>query len=120
MAKQVENNQNAVNLIAASTQLIGDINTSSDIRIDGELKGNLSSKGRLIIGPTGSIIGEIVCATAEIEGKIEGKIVVQELLSLKSTSTLHGEVNTKQLMIEPGAIFSGNCKMNSSASDKSK
>lgn len=120
MSKQVENNVGVVNQIASSTKLVGDIQTDSDIRIDGSLKGNLSTSGRLIVGPSGTLNGEILCKSAEIEGNIEGKINVKELLSLKSTSNLKGEVTTGQLMIEPGAIFSGNCKMSNPAEGKSK
>ena len=120
MSKQVENNIGAVNLVASSTKIVGDIQTESDIRIDGSHKGNLTTSGRLIIGPNGNLNGEIICKTAEIEGVLEGKIQVKELLSLKSTSNLKGEVITGQLMIEPGAIFSGNCKMSKPAEGKSK
>lgn len=120
MSKQIDNNISAVSLITASTKLVGDIQTESDIRIEGSLKGNLSTSGRLIVGSTGQINGEILCKSAEIEGTIEGKIDVKELLTLKSTSNLKGEVTTGQLMIEPGAIFSGNCKMNNRTEGKSK
>ncbi|MDA3928386.1 MAG: polymer-forming cytoskeletal protein, partial [Prolixibacteraceae bacterium] len=99
MAKQAENNMGAVNLIAATTKLVGDINTESDIRIDGKLHGNLITKGRLVIGKSGTIKGEITCKEADIEGMLDGKINVQELLSIKSSATLNGEVFTKQLMI---------------------
>lgn len=120
MAKQAENKPGEVNLIAASTKLVGDITTETDIRIDGVLKGNLMTNGRLIIGQSGKIQGEINCKSAEVEGEIDGKINVNELLSLKSTSNLKGEVQTKQLMIEPGAIFSGNCKMTDKSGEKLK
>lgn len=120
MSKQAENNMGAVNLIASSTVIKGDITTDSDIRIDGKLEGSLVSKGRLIIGPTGSIVGDLTCKSAEIEGVADGKITISELLSLKSTSRLNGEVITGQLMIEPGAVFTGNCKMNTSTGEKSK
>lgn len=120
MAKQIENSMDTVNIVAKSTKIIGDINTETDIRIDGSLQGNLTTLGRLIVGVSGQINGEVICNNAEIEGKTEGKISVTELLSLKSTSTIKGEVITGQLKIEPGAIFSGNCKMNSSVEKKSK
>lgn len=120
MAKQADNNTNAINLIAASTKIVGDVNTSNDIRIDGTLNGNLLTSGKLIIGLSGKVIGEINCKTSEIEGSIEGKINVIELLSLKSTSILKGEVTTGQIMIEPGAVFSGNCKMNNPTEKKQK
>ncbi|HKM93071.1 MAG TPA: polymer-forming cytoskeletal protein [Prolixibacteraceae bacterium] len=120
MAKQIENNYNTVNLIAKTTKIIGDITSESDIRIDGNLQGNLKTTGLLIVGASGQISGEIECKTAEIEGVIDGKITVSELLSLKATSNLKGEVVVGQLFIEPGAIFSGNCKMERSASNKIK
>lgn len=120
MAKQTENKPGEVNLIAASTKLVGDITTETDIRIDGDLKGNLNTTGRLIIGPSGKIHGEINCRSAEIEGEIDGKMIVNELLSLKASSLFKGEVQTKQLMIEPGAIFSGNCKMTDKSGEKLK
>lgn len=120
MAKQEENNPNIINRIGVLTKIIGDINTEADIRIDGSLKGNLSTTGKLIIGSKGKIEGDIICTNAEIEGVFEGKINVSELLTLKSTSSLSGEVTTGQLMIETGANFSGNCKMNNTIEKKSK
>lgn len=112
MAKLVENILGAVNLISSTTNVTGDINTESDIRIDGMLLGNMVTKGRLIIGANGKIEGDIQCKSAEVEGEIKGRIVVDELLSLKSTALFSGDIVTGQIMIEPGAIFSGNCKMN--------
>jgi cytoskeletal protein CcmA (bactofilin family) len=114
MAKLIENNLGAVNLISSTTGVTGDIITESDIRIDGTLLGNMVTKGRLIIGANGRIVGDIQCKSAEIEGEIKGKIVVDELLSLKATALFSGDITTSQIMIEPGAIFTGNCKMNKS------
>lgn len=112
MAKIIENNLGAVNLISSTTSVTGDINTESDIRIDGTLLGNMVTKGRLIIGPSGKIEGDIQCRSAEVEGQINGKIAVDELLSLKATALFSGDISTGQIMIEPGAVFSGNCMMN--------
>jgi cytoskeletal protein CcmA (bactofilin family) len=111
MAKIEEGNLSAVNLISKTTKIEGTIHTEADIRIDGELTGNLVTSCRLIVGVTGKIKGEITCKSSEIEGTIEGKIKVSELLSLKSTANFIGELTTGQLLIEPGAIFSGTCAM---------
>ncbi|MBN1926826.1 MAG: polymer-forming cytoskeletal protein [Prolixibacteraceae bacterium] len=111
MAKTTEINLASVNLVAQTTSVKGDISTQSDIRIDGNLTGNLKTSGRLIIGPNGSVNGDVICKTAEIEGDLKGKIDVQELLSLKSTAKYQGEIITSQLLIEPGAVFSGTCSM---------
>ncbi|HPR32273.1 MAG TPA: polymer-forming cytoskeletal protein [Prolixibacteraceae bacterium] len=111
MAKTTEINLTAVNLIAHSTSVKGDLQTESDIRVDGTLKGNLTTSGRLIIGQNGMIEGDIQCKTAEIEGQLTGKIHVAELMALKSTARFNGEMVTSQLLIEPGALFTGQCSM---------
>ena len=103
---------NAINIICDGTIIKGDINTDGDIRFDGILNGNLNAKGKFVAGNTGTVKGEITCNNAEIQGHIEGKIKVSELLTLRHTSTFKGDITTKQLAIEPGAIFNGVCQMN--------
>ena len=100
-----------LNRIVEGTIIEGDIKSDSNIRIDGYVKGTISVKGRLVLGPTGKIDGNIFCKNADLEGKLNGVIEVDELLSLKSSAKLQGEISTNKLSIEPGAIFSGNCKM---------
>jgi cytoskeletal protein CcmA (bactofilin family) len=112
MAKFIEQDNNTINLIGVGTDIKGDIESTGDIRFDGILKGNIKTKGKVVIGSTGNIKGEILCKNSDVEGKIEGKITVQELLSLKATSVLLGDIIAKRLAIEPGARFTGNCTMN--------
>ncbi len=102
---------NAINMIAKSTNIVGDIVSENDIRIDGNIKGTIQTKGKIVVGQTGVVVGTIHCQNAEIEGTIEGKINVKELLSLKSTANIKGEIYTGKLAIEPNAIFTGTCKM---------
>ncbi len=113
MAKTFEVENNAINLIGVGTEIKGDINSNGDIRIDGSLKGNLKTKGKVVIGATGFVNGEVHCKNSDIEGNIEGKITVMELLSLKSTSSINGDIVARRLAIEPGAKFTGNCNMSS-------
>lgn len=100
-----------LNRIVSGTDIEGKIVSDSNIRIDGSVTGTVSVKGRLVIGPTGRIKGEIVCENADIEGAINGTITVNGLLSLKSTARLECDIATKKLAIEPGAVFSGKCEM---------
>ena len=111
MAKYNEIETNTINLLGAGTEIVGNITSNSDIRIDGSLSGNLKTKGKVVIGETGSVLGEIHCKNADVDGSIEGKIVVSELLSLKAPSNIKGDIVAKKLAIEPGAKFTGNCKM---------
>lgn len=112
MAKLNEtDNGTAVNLISQGTEITGDVKSSGDIRIDGVLNGNLITKGKVVIGPTGRIKGEVECKNSEVSGLIEGKITVSQLLNLKASSKINGTIITEKLSIEPGAVFTGNCAM---------
>lgn len=101
----------SVNLIRAGTKIVGDINSQGDIRIDGHLSGNLVTNGRFVLGPNGLIEGNINCANAEMEGEVKGIITVSEMLALKSTAKINGDILTNRLSIEPGAVFNGSCNM---------
>jgi len=118
MAKYIEQENHAINLIGVGTEIKGDVESTGDIRFDGSLVGNIRTKGKVVIGTTGSVKGEITCKNADVEGKIEGKINVQELLSLKASSVLLGDIIAKRLAIEPGARFTGYCNMNTDSTFK--
>jgi len=111
MAKYNETENNTINLISNGTDITGDIKSTGDIRIDGSLTGNLNTKGKIVIGPTGKVNGEIVCKNSEVSGIVEGRVIVSQLLNLKASSRIIGDIVTSKLSIEPGAIFSGTCKM---------
>jgi cytoskeletal protein CcmA (bactofilin family) len=111
MAKSMELESNTINLIGVGTSIEGNVTSNGDIRVDGSLNGNLNTKGKVIVGESGKIGGEVYCKNFEVEGTIEGKVFVSELLSLRSKSRLVGEITTNKLAIEPGAMFSGKCDM---------
>ncbi len=109
--KNTASEGSAINLIGSGTQITGDINSSGDVRIDGILHGNISLKGRLVIGANGKIEGNIICQNADVSGEIKGKISVGEVLSLKSSAKILGDIVTGKIAVEPGAIFTGTCNM---------
>lgn len=99
------------NRIVEGTSIIGDIVSKADFRLDGELIGNFTSQGKLVIGPSGVIKGEIICHNADIEGEFQGKLKVLEVLNIKATAHIHGEIAVGKLSIEPGAEFTATCTM---------
>jgi cytoskeletal protein CcmA (bactofilin family) len=101
----------AVNMIGAGTIITGDIVSKGDIRIDGTLNGSVNTEGRVVLGREGVIEGDVICKDADISGAIKAKITVSQLLSLKSSAKLNGDIITNKLSIEPGAAFSGSCSM---------
>lgn len=111
MAKNYEAETPAINIIRKGTQILGDITCSGDIRIDGTLKGTLISEGKVVVGVSGIIDGEVTCKNADVSGGINAKLVVKELLQLNATANIAGDINTNKLSIEPGANFTGTCNM---------
>jgi cytoskeletal protein CcmA (bactofilin family) len=112
MAKNNEQEtSSSINIIGLGTIITGDILSNGDIRIDGGLTGNLRTKGKIVIGETGKIKGEIRCKNSDIAGEVEGKTYVSELLTLKSTARIFGDIQATKLAIEPGCKFTGFCNM---------
>ena len=101
MAKSNIPESQSVNIVGAGTIIEGDITTNGDIRIDGSLIGSINVKGKLVIGASGSIEGEIICQNADVSGTIKGKIGVAELLSLKASSKLTGDIITNKIAVTP-------------------
>ena len=105
----------SLNSINQGTTVEGTIRAQSDIRIDGTIKGNLMCDAKVIIGPTGFVEGEIQCDNAVIEGKFEGTLRVKELLNVRETAVINGDVSTGKLIVQPGGVFNVSCNMNSSS-----
>lgn len=100
-----------VNTIGVGTVVTGDVQSKGDIRVDGTLKGSVNTSGKVVLGKEGTIEGDIVCNSADVSGVVQAKITVSQLLSLKSTAKLNGDIITNKLSIEPGATFTGSCSM---------
>ncbi|EGD33890.1 MULTISPECIES: bactofilin family protein [unclassified Capnocytophaga] len=108
------------NRIVGGTKIKGEVNSGSDFRIDGEIEGTIQTSGRLVVGKTGVIHGNVICTNADIEGNVRGTLVVKSTLSLKATAIIEGEVQADKLAIEPGAVFNVKCSMGSGNHNASK
>lgn len=111
MAKNNDYDANSINTIGVGTVVKGDITSDGDFRIVGKLVGTIQSKGKVVIGKTGSVEGDVICRNADVSGKLKGTLKVDELLSLTNSGSIEGEVVTSKIAIEAGAIFSGHCQM---------
>ena len=111
MAKPIITEAPLVNIIGPMTTIEGDLKCGGDIRIEGNLKGSVDCKGKIVVGESGSIEGEIICRNGDFSGRIKGQVKVSELLTLKSGVVLEGDIIIGKLAIEPGARFSGKCSM---------
>ncbi len=119
MAKSFnEIDSQSINLIGKGTQINGDMNSEGDIRIDGDLTGNIKCSGRLVVGTTGRVNGDINCKNCEVAGYLRGNLTILEALNLKASSNVKGDIYTGKLSIEPGSVFSGSCIMSEQSSNE--
>ncbi|MEJ7627935.1 MAG: polymer-forming cytoskeletal protein [Ferruginibacter sp.] len=98
-------------LIGMGTVITGNIESGGDIRIDGILKGNLLAKAKVIIGADSIIEGDIICQQADVSGRVEGRLQVNDLLYLKGQAVVLGDIHSAKLLIEPTVSFNGQCRM---------
>ncbi len=106
------------NRLGISTKITGDIISEEDFRIDGQFEGTFETSGKLVVGPEGSLTGTIKAGNAEIMGKISGDLIVKDLLNIKKSARIEGNVKTGKLSVEQGAVFNATCEMTSSKSSK--
>ncbi len=108
---------NSSNVIGKGTVLEGNIETFGNIRIEGKVIGNIKSKSKIALGNSSHVEGNISAQNADIEGEVKGKLEISEMLVLKSTAVVHGDIITGKLVVEPGAVFNGSCKMGAAVKD---
>ena len=118
MASEKQQSGMMFNALTAGSKIVGNINADSDFRIDGLIEGDLQCTGKVVIGEAGRIKGTVKCESAEILGLMEGKIICTQQLSLRASGKIVGDVQTKTLIVEPGALFNGTCSMGAQASEK--
>lgn len=97
--------------IGHSVTVKGDINGKSDVHVGGNVNGSITIEGELVVERMGYVEGEIKSTSAVIAGSVKGNIDCVEKLILESSSKFIGNIKTKQLIIQEGAVFQGNCQM---------
>ena len=100
----------SINIIGIGTEITGDLSTKGDIRIDGKITGDVKSKAKVVIGSTGEVIGNIISESAEVSGFVTGNLNTSEILFLKATANVKGNVSSNKLVVENGANLSGHCQ----------
>lgn len=99
------------NVISKNTSIKGDIISEGDFRVEGSVEGTIQTAGRVIIGTSGIVKGKVTCDNADINGKFSGELLVNNLLTLKATAQISGDVVISKLSVEPGAEFNASCAM---------
>ena len=112
MAKSEPNlNVNSISRISSGTIIKGEILSPYDIRIDGTFEGKVQTKGRVVVGETAFIKGDIICENIDLWGKVDGNLFVKDTLSLMEGCSVNGNLNVRRLSVELGSTLNGNCRM---------
>lgn len=104
-------NSSNINTLVEGTFAEGTITTQNDLRIDGTINGTINCGGKLIIGPSGNVEGDVSSQNAVIEGRFSGNLTIHEILDVRENATVMGEIRTGKLLVQNGATFTGNCDM---------
>ena len=98
---------NATNVLANGIEIIGSIKFSNDMVIDGKVDGEITSdKGKVTIGENAYVKGDVKAGEVKLFGRVKGTIT-SERCELKTKSKLDGDIKTKMLSMEEGAVLSG-------------
>ena len=100
-----------INTLVEGTTAEGTITTQNDLRVDGTITGTINCGGKLIIGPSGNVEGDVTSQNAVIEGRFNGNMTINDILDVRDTATVLGEIRTGKLTVQNGATFTGNCDM---------
>ena len=104
-------NVNSISRISSGTIIKGEIMSPYDIRIDGTFEGKVQTKGRVVVGESASVKGDVVCENIDLWGKMEGNVFVKNTLALKEGCVVDGNLNVRKLSVELGSSFNGTCRM---------
>ena len=104
-------NVNSVSRISAGTVIKGEITSPYDIRVDGTFEGKVQTKGRVVVGESARVKGDVICENIDLWGKMEGNVFVKNTLALKEGCVVDGNLNVRKLSVELGSSFNGTCRM---------
>jgi cytoskeletal protein CcmA (bactofilin family) len=100
-------------MLGEGTVFEGTMSIPHDVRIEGSIKGKIETAESLTVGPTGVVEADIKAKSAIIGGKVVGNVIVDDRVELESNATLIGDLTTRDLIINEGSVFHGNCSMES-------
>ncbi|KPL18992.1 MAG: hypothetical protein AMJ92_05345 [candidate division Zixibacteria bacterium SM23_81] len=107
-------------VIAKGTKIVGNINMEGNVRVDGHIKGKVTTSEVLTIGKTGVVDGEVQVKEAVVGGKIKGNLVASQRVELESKATILGDVTTRIFVIKEGGVFHGRCSMQEGEKEERK
>ncbi|NNF13654.1 MAG: polymer-forming cytoskeletal protein [Gemmatimonadetes bacterium] len=124
MARERDTNatspDSVISIIGPGMTIIGDCETDGTVRIEGSVEGSVKAGKAVVIGKQGSVKGDIVTQDAVISGSVSGKLTAASRLELQATCRIDGEVHTRRMQLEEGAVLNGSVVMGPDAVGEGK
>ena len=111
--------QPAINMISQGTIIDGSLISKNDVRISGRVDGEVKAEGKVILANEGYVNGNVNAGEADVAGTVEGELNISKRLILRQSARIKGDIQTKVLLVEEGAVFEGACRMEGFNSPKS-
>lgn len=100
-----------ISIIGPGMTIVGDCETDGTVRIEGSVEGSVKAGKAVVIGKQGTVTGDISTQDAVISGRVDGKLVAASRLELQSTCHIEGEIHTRRMQLEEGAVLNGSVHM---------
>src|SRR5438067_1882128 len=94
-------------VLSSGVSIKGDVKFGSQLLIDGEVEGNITSNGALIVGSHGTVVGDIQAGSITIQGSVDGNVLATERCALEAGANLHGDIESPRLAVNENASFIG-------------
>jgi len=120
MIKDLSKTNEKDTVVGENVIVTGKLHTSSNIQINGTVKGEVSSQGTVIIGENAKIEGPVVATDILVHGEIRGNISASNSLEMTQKAKVHGDIEAKSLCIHAGALFVGKSNMQTSETKTTK
>ena len=101
----------APNRISSGVSITGEVKFSTELVIDGEVEGNITSNGKLTIGTHATVVGDIRAGFVTIQGAVEGNVLAAERCALQAGGSLHGDIESPRLAMDENASFVGSASI---------
>ncbi len=103
--------QSVISIIGPGMKVIGDCHTDGTVRVEGTVEGSVHAGKAVVVGKQGVVRGNVMTQDAVISGRVEGTLVAESRLELQATCHIEGEIQTRRMQLEEGAVLNGTVKM---------
>jgi cytoskeletal protein CcmA (bactofilin family) len=103
-----------ISIIGPGMKVIGDCLTEGTVRVEGTVEGSIKAGKAVVIGKQGSVSGDVQTQDAVVSGRVSGTLIAESRLELQATCQIDGDVRTRRMQLEEGAVLNGTVHMSDS------